>query len=89
MRLEELKEKRKPWESAETRLEKALKMLPTIDPEKLKPSPAFLKKFKEEILDCPQGEEWLWAKMYSLKYEDGFDFEGNSIQGAITRLPSY
>ena len=74
IRLEELKEERKPWESVETRLEKALKMLPTIDPEKLRPSPDSLKQLKDNILKDAQGEEWLRIKVRSLEYDDGFDF---------------
>ncbi len=50
IRLEYLREARKPWESSETRLEKALKMLLTIDPEKLRPSPDSLKQLKSDIL---------------------------------------
>ena len=77
IRLEELKEERKSWESAGTRLEKALKMLPAIDPERLRPSPACLKQLKGKALDCPQGEEWLRTKVFSLEYDDGFSFDGS------------
>jgi hypothetical protein len=56
LRLEELKEERK---SGATRLEKALKLLPAIDPEKLRPSPDSLKHLKDKILDDARGEEWL------------------------------
>jgi hypothetical protein len=38
IRLEELKEERRSWQSGETRLEKALKMLLAIDPDRLKPA---------------------------------------------------
>jgi len=75
IRLEELKDEPKSWESGETRLEKALKMLPAIDPEKLSPRPASLKQLKNEILKDAQGEEWLQAKVLSLEYEDGFNFK--------------
>jgi hypothetical protein len=75
MRLKKLSEKRKPWESAESRLEKTLKMLPAIDPEKLRPSPAFLRQLKRSVLDCPQGEEWLRTKIFSLEYDDDFSFD--------------
>ncbi|MHC4146713.1 MAG: hypothetical protein ACYSUD_18310, partial [Planctomycetota bacterium] len=75
IRLEELKEERKPWESGETRLEKALKMLPAIDPEKLRPSPDSLKQLKGEILKDAHGEEWLRTKVRSLEYGDGFNFK--------------
>jgi len=74
-RLEELREERKSWESAETRLEKALKMLPAIDPEKLRPSPDSLKQLKSKILKNAQGEEWLRIKVLSLECGDGFNFK--------------
>ena len=74
--LEALKEERKSWESAETRLEKVLKMLPAIEPERLRPSPASLKQLKGKILDDAQGEGWLRAKVLSLEYDDCFSFEG-------------
>ena len=66
IRLEELQEKRSSWESSETRLEKALKMLPAINIEKLKPSPDSLKQLKDDILKEAQGEEWLRIKVLSL-----------------------
>ena len=75
IRLEELQEKRFSWESAETRLEKALKMLSPIDPEKLKPSPECLKQLKDDILKDSQGEEWLRTKVRSIQCGDGFNFE--------------
>jgi hypothetical protein len=74
-RLEELQEKRLPWESAETRLKKALKMLPTIDPEKLRPSPDCLKQLKDNILKDTKGEGWLRKKILSIECGDGFNFE--------------
>jgi hypothetical protein len=70
----EAKEERKPWESGEIRLEKALKMLPTIDPEKLRPSTDSLKQLKDNILKVAQGEEWLRMKVRLLEYDDGFSF---------------
>jgi hypothetical protein len=73
-RLEELHKERKSSKSGETRLEKALKMLPSIDPEKLKPSPDSLKELKANILKQAQGEEWLRIKVRSLEYDDGFSF---------------
>jgi hypothetical protein len=76
IRLEELHEERKPWESGETRLEKALKILPPIDPEKLKPSQESLKQLKDNILKDAQGEEWLRTTILSLEYADGFSFAG-------------
>ena len=74
IRLEELHEERKSSKSGETRLEKALKILPMIDPEKLRPSPNSLKQLKDNILKDAQGEEWLRIKVRSLEYDDGFDF---------------
>jgi hypothetical protein len=75
LRLEELREERKSWESGETRLEKALKMLPAIDTDKLRPSPDCLKQLKGEILKDAKGEEWLRTKVLSLEYGDGFNFK--------------
>jgi len=72
IRLEELREKRGSRESGETRLEKALKMLPAIDPEKLKPSPDSLKQLKANILKDAQGEAWLRTRLFSLECGDGF-----------------
>ncbi|MHC4912275.1 MAG: hypothetical protein ACYTE5_04620 [Planctomycetota bacterium] len=74
IRLGELREERQSGESGETRLERALKMLPAIDPEKLRPSPDSSKQLKSEILKDTQGEEWLRAKLRSLEYDDGFSF---------------
>ena len=75
IRLEELQEKRSSWESSKTRLEKALKMLPAINTEKLKPSPDSLKQLKDDILKDAKGEEWLRAKILSLTCGDGFNFK--------------
>jgi len=55
IRLEDLNEERKSSESGDTRLEKAIKMLPAIDPEKLRPSPDSLKQLKDNILKDAQG----------------------------------
>ena len=74
IRLEELKEEQQSWESGETRLEKALKMLLAIDPEKLRLSPDFLEQLNGEILKDAQGEEWLRIKVRSLEYVYGFNF---------------
>jgi len=73
IRLEELAEERGSRESSETRLEKALKMLPTIEPEKLRPSPDSLKQLKADILKDAQGEEWLRIKVRSLECGDGLN----------------
>lgn len=67
IRHEELHEERSSWQSAETRLEKALKILPSIDTEKLKSNPASLKQLKNDILKDAQGEEWLRTKVLSLE----------------------
>jgi hypothetical protein len=75
IRLEYLREERKPWESAETRLEKALKLLPAIDPDKLSPGPDSLKQLKGDILKDAKGEEWLRTKVLSLECGDGFNFK--------------
>lgn len=75
IRLEKLKEERKPWQSAETRLEKALKLLPAIDTEKLKPSPDSLKQLKDNILKYAKGEVWLRTKLLSIECGDGFSFK--------------
>jgi hypothetical protein len=75
IRIEELKEERKSWESSETRLEKALKMLPAIDPEKLRPSPDSLKQLKSDILKDAQSEAWLRPKILSLECGDGFNLK--------------
>jgi len=71
LRLEELKEKRQAWESADTRLEKALTLLPAIDVTKLQPSPDSLKELKGQILDDARGENWLRTKVRSLVSGDG------------------
>jgi len=75
-RLEELHEEVKSSTSSVTRLEKALKMLPRIEPEKLKPSPESLKQLKADILKDAHGETWLRTNILSLEYEDGFSFRG-------------
>jgi hypothetical protein len=75
IRLEKLREELKPWESAETRLEKALKMLSPIDPEKLKPSPECLMQLKDNILKDAKDEQWLRKKILSIECADGFNFE--------------
>ncbi len=75
LRLEELKEEREAWESGETRLEKALKLLPAIEPDRLKPSPDSLKRLKGKILDDTRDEDWLRLKIASLEYADGFIFK--------------
>jgi hypothetical protein len=75
LRLEELKEERRPWQSRETRLEKALKMLPAIQVGRLGPSPESLKQLKSKILSDAKGEEWLRAKVESLECVDGVRFE--------------
>ncbi|TKJ36295.1 MAG: hypothetical protein CEE38_12845 [Planctomycetes bacterium B3_Pla] len=73
-RLEELNEERKSSKSGGTRLEKALRMLPPIDPEKLGPSPESLKQLKDNVLKDAQGHDWLRTTVLSLEYEGGFSF---------------
>jgi hypothetical protein len=75
LRLEELREERSPWQSRETRLEKALKTLPAIEVDKLKPSPDSLKQLKAKILSDARGEEWLRTKAESLECVDGVRFK--------------
>ena len=75
LRLADLQEERKSWESGETRLEKALKMLPAIEVDRLKPNPDSLKQLKAEILDDARGEDWLRAKAESLECVDGISFK--------------
>jgi len=72
IRLEELREERGSRESGETRLEKALKLLPAIDPQKLRPSADSLKQLKSDILKDAQGEAWLRTRLFSLECADGF-----------------
>jgi hypothetical protein len=74
LRLEELKEERSHWQSRETRLEKALKALPAIEADRLKPSPDSLKQLKGKILSDARGEEWLRTKAESLECVDGVRF---------------
>jgi hypothetical protein len=75
LRLESHKEKRLPWESGDTRLDKALKLLPAIDQEKLKPSAKSIEQLKKDILKDAQGYNWLQTKMRSLECEDDFNFK--------------
>jgi hypothetical protein len=75
IRLEELHEERFLWQSDETRLEKAIKILPAINPDKLSPGPDSLKQLKDEILKDAKGEEWLRTKVLSLECGDGFNFK--------------
>ncbi len=75
LRLEELNEERGFWQSAQTRLEKALKMLPSIDADGLRPSPDSLIQLKAKILDDAHGEEWLRTKAVSLDCGDGVHLE--------------
>ncbi len=75
LHLEELNEERMSSQSVETRLEKALKMLPAINVDGLKPSPDSLTQLKAKILDDAHGEEWLRAKAVSLECGDGVRLE--------------
>jgi hypothetical protein len=71
----ELREEREAWESGETRLEKALKLLPAIDMDRLRPSPESLKQLRAKVLEDSRSEEWLRLKVTSLEYADGFIFK--------------
>jgi hypothetical protein len=71
----ELREEREAWESGETRLEKALKLLPAIDMDRLRPSPKSLKQLRAKVLEDSRSEEWLRLKVTSLEYADGFIFK--------------
>ena len=75
LRLEELNEERMSSQSVETRLEKALKMLPAIDVDGLRPNPDSLTQLKAKILDDAHGEEWLRTKAASLECGDGVRLE--------------
>ena len=75
LRLEELSEERGSWQSAETRLEQALKLLPAINVDGLRPSPDSLTQLKAKILDDAHGDEWLRAKAASLECGDGIRLE--------------
>jgi hypothetical protein len=75
MRLEELREERKPWESGETRLEKALKLLPAIDVGKLGPSVESRRQLKDTVLNDTRGDNWLQLKLHSLQCGDGVNFK--------------
>ena len=55
-------------------MEKVLKMLPSVDLEKLKPSVASMQLLKDNIMNDLTGEEWLREKVLALKYDDGFSF---------------
>lgn len=73
-RLEDLKKKR-PWDhSEESKLEKVLKTLPPVDLEKLKPSVTYMQQLKDDIMNDLGGEQWLYDKVCSLEYDDGFSF---------------
>jgi len=74
LRLEELREERRCSPSGETRLEKALQMLPSIDVDKLRPSPESLTQLKYRILDDARGEDWLRTKVRSVECTDGSRF---------------
>jgi len=75
LRLEELREERRPWESAGTRLEKALQMLPAIDSDKLKPTAPCMKQLQDRILDDARGDAWLRTKIRAVECVDGFIFD--------------
>jgi transposase len=76
---EQLKTERNVWRSSETRLEKALRVLPTIDMSKLKPTAVSLGQLKAKILEDTRDERGLLAKVRALEYDDGMDFKKWSI----------
>ncbi|MHC4188236.1 MAG: hypothetical protein ACYTBX_02970 [Planctomycetota bacterium] len=72
--LERLKKEHRWGNAEETKLEKVLKSLSPIEPDKLKPSAASLEQLKKDILpDCVDGA-WLRDMMLLLNYDDGFTF---------------
>lgn len=73
-RLEDLKKKRSWDHSEESKLEKVLKTLPPVDLEKLKPSVTYMQQLKDDIMNDLGGEQWLYEKVCSLEYDDGFSF---------------
>jgi hypothetical protein len=75
IRVEGLKAERKIWQSSETRLEKALRVLPAINVNKLKPTAVSLERRKAEILEDTRDEKWLLTKIQALEYDDGMDFK--------------
>ncbi len=75
LRLEELQEEQEFRRAGQTRLEKALMLLPAIDADKLNPSPDSLKRLKGKILDDARGEEWLRTKVESLECGDSISFK--------------
>jgi hypothetical protein len=63
------------WNNAEeTKLEKVLKTLSTIDIEKLKPSAESIERLKNNITTNKDRDSWLQEKVHSLEYDDGFSF---------------
>lgn len=57
-RLGEVKEEPKPWSPGESKLQKALKTLPVIDPDKLAPSDKSMQQLKKNYLGRPQRQMW-------------------------------
>ena len=74
-KLNEVKEKPKPWSSGETKLEKALKTLSAIEINKLAPSATSVQQLKNKILDGVRDDMWLREKVISLEYDDGFNYQ--------------
>jgi hypothetical protein len=66
LRLERLKVEGSTGRSPASRLEKALKTLPALDADRLKPSPDSLKQLKGKILEDARSEAWLAIKLRSL-----------------------
>jgi len=72
--LERLKKKRSWGNTEETKLEKVLKSLSPIEPDKLRPSAASLEQLKKDIPPDHVDGLWLRDMMLSLNYDDGFSF---------------
>lgn len=75
LRLDRLMDERPYSSKAETKLERALRNLPTINVEALKPSPESLRQLNDNILDDATGEKWLRTKVVSLDCGDGVRLE--------------
>jgi len=73
-RLSKVKEEPKPWSAGESKLQKALKILPVIDLDKLVPADKSMQRLKNSILDGLRDDGWLQGKICSLEYDDGFLF---------------
>ncbi len=73
-RLSRLKDGPVLWKGEETKLEQILKGLPTIDLEKLTPTPESRKAMEDNVLSDVRDDAWFKMKLRSLEYTDGFSF---------------